>query len=505
MNLLLLLDMVAAGRGDEVAMQAGDDRLTAGELLVGAWTGAEVAAGASALAYVGTNGLAFPIGLFAAAAAGVPFVPLNYRLNDEQLHDLIAPLGDTLVVAEGEVAAALAARGHRVLETAEFVATVRAGGAMGEVPADGEGPAVLLYTSGTTAAPKAAVLRHRHLTSYVINTVEFAAAGPDEAVLVSVPPYHVAGLANLLSNLYLGRRIVYLTQFDAAAWVEAVRQEGITNAMVVPTMLARICEVLDADGAGLPTLRALSYGGARTPATVLQRVMTLLPDVDLTNAYGLTETSSTIAVLGPDDHRAARDGDPVAIARLSSAGQVLPTVEVEVRGPLGEPLPVGDPGEIWVRGEQVSGEYAGKEAPLDAAGWFPTRGSRPPRRRRLPVHRGSQRRHDHPGRREHRPGRDRGGAAAAPRHRAVRGRRCPRRRVGPAHRGRRRAPPRGHRRRRRGAGVRPPVAAGLEDTRGRHVRGVAALHRDRQAAAPGRAGRPPRHGLTCPTAGPGHR
>lgn len=373
MNLLLLLDMVAAGRADEVAVQVGDDRLTAGELLAAAWSAARVVAGASALAHVGSNGLAFPVGLFAAAAAGVPFVPLNYRLGDGQLHDLLAPLGDVVVVAEGEAAAALAARGHRVVGAAELVATARAGGSVGEVPADGDGPAVLLYTSGTTAAPKAAVLRHRHLSSYVIGTVEFGAANPDEAALVSVPPYHVAGLANLLSNLYLGRRIVYLAQFDASAWVEAVRRERVTNAMVVPTMLARICEVLEADGAGLPSLRALSYGGARTPVTVLQRVMALLPEVDLTNAYGLTETSSTIAVLGPEDHRAARDGDPVATARLSSAGRVLPTVEVEVRGPLGDPLPAGEPGEVWVRGEQVSGEYAGKDAPLDAAGWFPTR------------------------------------------------------------------------------------------------------------------------------------
>jgi acyl-CoA synthetase (AMP-forming)/AMP-acid ligase II len=78
-------------------------------------------------------------------------------------------------------------------------------------------------------------------------------------------------------------------------------------------------------------------------------------------------------VLGPGDHRAARDGDPAAVARLSSAGRVLPTVEVEVRGPDGEPVPPGDAGEIWVRGEQVSGEYAGRAAPLDAEGWFPTR------------------------------------------------------------------------------------------------------------------------------------
>ena len=260
MNVLLLLDMAGAARGDAVAVQLGNDRLTAAELLACAWGGAEVAAGVSALAYVGTNGLAFPIGLFAAAAAGVPFVPLNYRLGADQLNDLLAPLRDVAVIADGAAADGLARRGHRVLDAATFVATARAGRASGEVPDDAEGAAVLLYTSGTTAAPKAAVLRHRHLTSYVIGTVEFGAAAPDEAVLVSVPPYHVAGLANLLSNLYVGRRIVYLPQFDAAEWVRTVRAERITHAMVVPTMLARIADVLEADG-----------GGARVPACAVVR------------------------------------------------------------------------------------------------------------------------------------------------------------------------------------------------------------------------------------------
>jgi acyl-CoA synthetase (AMP-forming)/AMP-acid ligase II len=128
-----------------------------------------------------------------------------------------------------------------------------------------------------------------------------------------------------------------------------------------------------ADGGGLPSLRALSYGGARTPATLLERVMALLPDVDLTNAYGLTETSSTIAVLGPDDHRAAAAGDPDAKARLSSAGRILPSVEVEVRDADGAVLAPGEPGLIWVRGEQVSGEYRGTGSVVDDDGWFPTR------------------------------------------------------------------------------------------------------------------------------------
>jgi acyl-CoA synthetase (AMP-forming)/AMP-acid ligase II len=374
MNLLLLLDMAAAGRGDAVAVQAGGDTLSAQELLAGAWRAATSLGDADAVAYVGTNGLAVPLAVFAAAAAGVPFVPLNYRLGDEQLHELLAPLGDVVVIADGDVATALAARGLRVVDGATFVEAARAGGDVGDVPAGADHPAVLLYTSGTTSAPKAAVLRHRHLTSYVIGTVEFGGAGDEEAVLVSVPPYHVAGLANLISNLYLGRRIVYLPQFDATAWVAAVRDERITNAMVVPTMLARICDALDAEGdvEHLPSLRAISYGGARTPAAVLQRAMTLLPHVEFTNAYGLTETSSTIAVLGPDDHRAARDGDPAATRRLSSAGRVLPTVEIEVRGDDGTPVGTDEPGDIWVRGEQVSGEYTGSSA-LDADGWFPTR------------------------------------------------------------------------------------------------------------------------------------
>jgi acyl-CoA synthetase (AMP-forming)/AMP-acid ligase II len=346
LNLLLLLDMAAAGGGDRVAVQVGDERLTAEELLRAAWTAASMVGSASAVAYAGTNHLAFPIGLFAAAAAGVPFSPINYRLGDEQRTELLKRLGHPYVIGDAD----------------EFVAAALAGDDVGAVTDEIDAPAVLLFTSGTTAAPKAAVLRHRHLTSYVVGTVEFASADDDAAVLVSVPPYHVAGLANLLSNLYAGRRIVYLPQFDAAAWVDAVRHHGITNAMVVPTMLARIADVLEADGGGLPTLRSLSYGGARTPATVLERVMKLLPDVGLTNAYGLTETSSTIAVLDPDDHRAAQAGDPAAVARLSSVGKVLPTVEVDVRD-----------GEIWVRGEQVSGEYDGQVAPVDADGWFPTR------------------------------------------------------------------------------------------------------------------------------------
>jgi acyl-CoA synthetase (AMP-forming)/AMP-acid ligase II len=95
--------------------------------------------------------------------------------------------------------------------------------------------------------------------------------------------------------------------------------------------------------------------------------------VDLVNAYGLTETSSTITLLSPADHReAATSEHPAVRARLGSVGKALPSVEIEVRDQDGTPLPAGEAGEIWVRGDQVSGEYLSHQA-TDSEGWFPTR------------------------------------------------------------------------------------------------------------------------------------
>ena len=117
---------------------------------------------------------------------------------------------------------------------------------------DPEQVAVWLFTSGTTGEPKAALLRHRHLVSYVLSSVDFMSSGEEEAALVSVPPYHIAGIAAILTGTYGGRRIVYLSQFDAVEWVGLAEAEQITHAMVVPTMLGRILDSLEASGARLP-------------------------------------------------------------------------------------------------------------------------------------------------------------------------------------------------------------------------------------------------------------
>ena len=209
--------------------------------------------------------------------------------------------------------------------------------------------ALLLFTSGTTGEPKAAVLRHKHLATYVISTVEFMGADEDEAALVSVPPYHVAGVSAVLSSVYAGRRVVYLPAFTADAWVATARDEQITQAMVVPTMLGRILDVLERQDEALPALRHLAYGGGRMPVPVIERALAMLPHVEFVQAYGLTETSSTIAVLGGDDHReASMSKSPSVRRRLGSVGKPIPSLEVEIRDDDGKPLGPNEPGEIFV-------------------------------------------------------------------------------------------------------------------------------------------------------------
>jgi acyl-CoA synthetase (AMP-forming)/AMP-acid ligase II len=343
-NLALLLEMAADGLGDRVAVGSRRGGLPYTALRDRA-TGVAAALEHEPLtvALLAETSPLVPVALFGAAWAGVPYAPLNYRLPAEArvaLLDRLAP-------------------------------TVEANPSWLDLPADPGrpypddpgAPAVILFTSGSSAAPKAAALHHDQLTAYVLNTVEFGSADEDEAVLLAVPPFHIAGVAAVLSSTYAGRRVVALPRFSPEAWIEVAREEGVTHAFVVPTMLTRIVAAMEEDpDRRVPSLRHLAYGGARMPAPVLERALTLLPDVGFVNAYGLTETSSTVSVLGPDEHRAAHaSDDPRVRARLGSVGRPVPGVELRVVD-----------GEIQVRGAQVAGGYLGQTEARDAEGWLRT-------------------------------------------------------------------------------------------------------------------------------------
>ena len=377
MNVALLVEMVAEGAPHRVIVGTREGGLTAEVVLAKARSAGRtfLAAGAQHVGFLDLNSAAFPVAMLGAASAGIPFAPVNYRLTDDQLSSVLRQLAPGVVVAGPEmVERAGSVEGIQVITTEELMSGDPATPSELDLPfVDPEEIAVLLFTSGTTGEPKAAVLRHRHLTSYIIGTVEFLSAGEDEAQLVCVPSYHIAGVAGVLSSVFGGRRVVYLSAFDPEEWVRLAHDERVTQAMVVPTMLGRILPVLEQQGTKLPALHHVSYGGGRMPVELIERAMRLLPHVNFVNVYGLTETSSTIAVLTPEDHRdCVASADPAVRRRLGSVGRSLPSVEIEIRDPEGKALSPGDRGEIYVRGEQVAGEYLAGSALVDD-GWFPTK------------------------------------------------------------------------------------------------------------------------------------
>lgn len=364
--------MAVSSSPDRTAVVSGDLRLTSQELSDLADGGAGVIAGSGCrhVAYVGTGGALLPLLIFASARAGLPFTPINYRLSAEGIQTLIGRLPEPLVIVDDRYRDMVVGK---TVESEEFLACARSAEPAAEFP-DPDATAIVLFTSGTTSQPKAVELSHNNLTSYVTGTVEFESAGAEDAALICVPPYHIAGVGAALSNLYAGRKMVYLPIFDAEEWVRLINAEHVTTATVVPTMLDRIVTVLETGRHELPSLRNLAYGGSKVGLPLVRRALELLPNVGFVNAYGLTETSSTIAVLTPEDHREAQAAsDPVIARRLGSVGQPVPGIEVQIRDESGAVLGPGETGELFVRGGQVSGRYTGIGSVLDAEGWFATK------------------------------------------------------------------------------------------------------------------------------------
>jgi len=171
MDLELLLTMAVSLDEARPAVTSPDGRsLGTGQLQAAAAGAATLLrqAGRNRVAFCDTNGLTFPVTLFGAVAARLPLVPLNYRLADTQLEQIVAE--DELVVASADQGERLGrVGGRRILAAAGFVDAALEAAPFADAPMlDPDDVALVLYTSGTTSAPKAALLRHRHLAAYVI-------------------------------------------------------------------------------------------------------------------------------------------------------------------------------------------------------------------------------------------------------------------------------------------------------------------------------------------------
>ena len=228
---------------------------------------------------------------------------------------------------------------------------------------------VQLYTSGTTGFPKGAMLTHAGMLAHAEHAATDFELTSDDVVQVAMPLFHVGGMCYAFIALGYGARIVMSRMPDPAALLDMVAAERITHTFWVPALMAAMTQVPDAAARDYSSMRAIAYGASPMPLPVLRASLELFGP-KLHQVYGMTEACGVVSSLGPADH-----ADPALAHRLVSAGTPLTGVTIEVRDPAtGAPLGVDEPGEIWVRTDQLmSGYWQRPDATADAItpdGWL---------------------------------------------------------------------------------------------------------------------------------------
>lgn len=228
-------------------------------------------------------------------------------------------------------------------------------------------PAWLVFTSGSTGAPKGVVHTHRSLLAAARGSVEGRQVPEHGVYLFPFPMCHIAGY-NVLVQHATGSAVVLAARFEPEDFVTTVNAHGVTSCSLAPTMLHALLAHLDGGGETMPTLRMIGYGAAPISADLIGRAIREL-NVDFHQGYGMTETGGNVTFLGPAEHRAAAGDAGI----LRTAGRPHSEVEIAIAGADENLLAAGEAGEVVVRGPQVmSGYWRAEQTAVDPDGWFRT-------------------------------------------------------------------------------------------------------------------------------------
>lgn len=329
---------------------------------------------------------------FAVAKIGAIYVPLNFRAKGNELtYMLNSSEANTLFVGERytDLAASIkselttvkniiAIDGPRegMLDYEDLLAAASDDEIFTEI--DDNDTTILMYTAGTTGFPKGVMLPHNSFAIYVLENVSPADPESAEKNILTVPLYHVAGIQAMMAAVYGGRTMVMERQFDPQDWMELVQAEKVGRAMMVPTMLKQLMDHPDFTKFDLSSLQIITYGAAPMPLEVIKRAVVAFPGVGFINAFGQTETASTITILSPEDHAitGTEEEKELKLKRLSSIGRPMSDVEMRVVDEDGNELAMGEVGEIVARGPRVmSGYWKDQEKTdktIDKEGWVHT-------------------------------------------------------------------------------------------------------------------------------------
>jgi len=334
---------------------------------------------------------------FATARVGGIFVPLNFRVRQDELKYLVNKAEPKILFVGNRYFDMVDQMRSELPSVKHFIAIdgkheemlsydeLIASGSPGEktfAEVKDEDVAILMFTAGTTGLPKGVPQDHNAYASYVLTNVNPPdPEAPPETNLLSMPLYHVAGMQAVMAAVYGGRTIALERQFDLEEWFEIAQRERVTRVMLVPTMLKRIVEYPHFDKYDLSSIRVITYGAAACPYEVLRKTIERFPGRTLINAFGGTETSSTIAALRAEDQiitgKETEEEREKKLKRLAtSIGLPLDDVEIQIRDAEGQPLPPGKTGELVARGPRVMKGYWKDEEKTKKAftpdGWYRT-------------------------------------------------------------------------------------------------------------------------------------
>ncbi len=228
--------------------------------------------------------------------------------------------------------------------------------------------ALLMYTGGTTGLPKGVLLEHRAemLNLYHIGTIlDF---DPNSIYLHQTPMFHAASMGGIMGTPSSGGTTVYMPLFDPGAAMGLIEQHQVTQTVMVPTMIGMMINHPEFRPERLASLELLTYGASPMPSAILDRLIEMYPDLEISQGYGMTECSAVLTFLDGKDHK---KGGP----RLRSAGKPVPGVVLSIQDADGNQVPRGETGEVCAKAGNFMREYWNKPdatAEVFEGGWYHT-------------------------------------------------------------------------------------------------------------------------------------
>lgn len=360
--------------GQSITYRAMDERIGRCASVLKTLLGDDLAG--TTVAALGRNSIDQLVLAFACQRVNCIFVPLNWRLGAVELTDIVTDCNAKLLVYEDEfntvtaeivkIRTGLAAITY-LGEDNSLELLIKAAQPAMPLPATGEEPAILLYTSGTTGAPKGVILTRANLFYSAYNFSVVGEVAPGAVTFCDLPFFHTIGLVAIArTTLMMGGTLVVSDRFLPERTIECLNNEdlAVTHYFAVPQMATILRDQPGYSGQRMRRLKAIFIGGAPLPPPLVEAY--LADGVALVNGYGMSEAGTVLHM--PIDHQAIS-------TRHGSVGFPAPLIDVKIVMSEGGDVKPGEVGELWIRGPSISKGYWNKPDQTAAAfvdGWFRT-------------------------------------------------------------------------------------------------------------------------------------